>query len=307
MRYVNLHFLWRRREWSRGSGSPWIWKGHPSTSRHPGHQLLQRPGGRQVETEEVIKLKRLRYLFVTGFFHPISELFFNLPALHNKATGSRSFLWSLFDSSLKDAAVFLRLSSVSSLTLHLSVSKMKQFTDDGVPVLFWRLQRGVSLWTGKDIAVWKHQQGHSLWLAASKGALTLGPVVPYRVEAWMSPLPSTPMAALTLFQSNCTWASWSTERDPYFYNLLITFLNCSLVPVIYKTVADFSTAFYADIVCCCLPQFKVNPPQRVTAMSVLRICARASVAYWSPPLPADKPCRARVQNGAFTLVKQTGL
>ncbi len=304
MRYVNLHFLWRRREWSRGSGSPWIWKGHPSTSRHPGHQLLQRPGGRQVETEEVIKLKRLQYLIVTGFFHPILELFFNLPALHNKATGSRSFLWSLFDSSLKDAAVFLRLSSVSSLTRHLSVSKMKQFTDDRVPVLFWRLQLGVSLWTGKDITVckcqhcdWLHLRAHSHLAQLSRTGL--------KRECPPSPLPRWP--ALTLFQSNCAWASWSTERDQYFLNLLITFLNCSLVPVIYKTVADFFTAFYVDIVCCCLPEFKVNLPQTVTVMSVLRTCARASIAYWSPPLPADKPCRARVQNGAFTLVKQTGL
>ncbi len=62
-----------------------------------------------------------------------------------------------------------------------------------------------------------------------------------------------------------TWVTWSTEHDPYFYlhffHLLITFLNCSLIPAIYMTVADFSTAFYVDIICCCLPEFKVNPPQ----------------------------------------------
>ncbi len=66
-----------------------------------------------------------------------------------------------------------------------------------------------------------------------------------------------------------------------FKNLLKTFLNCSLVPVIYKTVADLSTAFYVAMVYSCLPEFKVNPPQTVTVMSVFRACARAraSVPY----------------------------
>ncbi len=87
------------------------------------------------------------------------------------------------------------------------------------------------------------------------------------------------------------WDTRSTECDLYFYphlfHLLITFLSCSLVPVIYETVADFSTAFYADIVCCWVSEFKVNPPQTVTAMSVLSVWAhaRASVLYSSPPLP----------------------
>ncbi len=40
-----------------------------------------------------------------------------------------------------------------------------------------------------------------------KGSLTLGPVSPYRAEAWLSPLPSPPQPALTLLQSNCTCAS----------------------------------------------------------------------------------------------------
>ncbi len=98
--------------------------------------------------------------------------------------------------------------------------------------------------------------------------------------------------ALTLLQSNCAWACLSYliyRMRPIFLNLLITFLitiiNCSLVPLIYRTVADFSTALYADFVCCCLPEFKVNPPQTVTMMSALRACAGASVPYWSPPLP----------------------
>ncbi len=87
------------------------------------------------------------------------------------------------------------------------------------------------------------------------------------------------------------WAVWSTESDPYFYlnffHLLIKFLNCSLVSALYKTVTNFSTALYADIVCCCLPEFKVNPPLIVTMMSAFRACAcaHASVQYWSPPLP----------------------
>ncbi len=66
-----------------------------------------------------------------------------------------------------------------------------------------------------------------------------------------------------------------------------------------------------DIECCCLPEFKVNPPQTVTMMSALRACARAraSVPYWSPPLPTvpGPTKRAWVRNGALTLVKQTGL
>ncbi len=136
-----------------------------------------------------------------------------------------------------------------------------------------------------------------------------------RHECPPSPPPCWP--ALTLLQSNCAWARLIYRARPVFllafFHLLITFFNCSVVPVIYKTVADFSTAFYTDIVHCCLPEFKVNPPQTLTAMSALRARgrARASIPYWSSPLPtvpwADKACRAWVRNGALALVKQTGL
>ncbi len=87
-----------------------------------------------------------------------------------------------------------------------------------------------------------------------------------------------------------TWAPWSTECDlyyPHFLHLLVMLLNCFLVTAIYKTVTDFSTALYADIVCCCPPAFEVNPPKTVDMMSALCACARAraSVPRWSPPLP----------------------
>ncbi len=50
---------------------------------------------------------------------------------------------------------------------------------------------------------------------------------------------------------------------------------------------DISTALYSDFVCCCLPEFKVNPLQTVTAMSALRACACAcaSVPCRSSPFP----------------------
>ncbi len=87
------------------------------------------------------------------------------------------------------------------------------------------------------------------------------------------------------------------KRDMYFqilnghvFNLAMTLFNCSLVSAIKKAVVDFSTARCLDFVCCCLPEFKVNPPQTVTAMSVLLACARAcaSVPCQSLPPPAGQ-------------------
>ncbi len=57
----------------------------------------------------------------------------------------------------------------------------------------------------------------------NEGALTLGPVVPYRAEARLSPLPSPPAG----LHSHCSGltepeharASWSMECDPYFQKL----------------------------------------------------------------------------------------
>ncbi len=49
-----------------------------------------------------------------------------------------------------------------------------------------------------------------------------------------------------------------------------------------KSVADFSTALYPDFVSCCLAEFKVNPPQTVTATLALHACA--CVPCQSPPL-----------------------
>ncbi len=128
----------------------------------------------------------------------------------------------------------------------------------------------------------------------TKGALTLGPGVPYHAkhECPPSPLPHWP--ALTLLQSNSAWArlSYLIYRAqpvflPAFFSSVSNIFNCSLGSAICKTFADFSTAFYEDIVCCCLPEFKVNPSQTVTMMLALCACAggRASVLYWSPPLP----------------------
>ncbi len=84
-------------------------------------------------------------------------------------------------------------------------------------------------------------------------------------------------------------ATWSIECNLYFqimkcrfFHLVMKLFSCS---VILKSVADFSTALYLNIVCCCLSGFKVNPPLTVTAMSALCACACASVPCRSPPLP----------------------
>ncbi len=71
-----------------------------------------------------------------------------------------------------------------------------------------------------------------------------------------------------------------------FFHFLMTLFSSSLVPTIKKTVMGFSTAFYVDIVCGCLSEFKVNPPQMVTAMSAL--CARAHACV-SPPCRSSPP------------------
>ncbi len=52
-----------------------------------------------------------------------------------------------------------------------------------------------------------------------------------------------------------------------------------------KDMADFPTVRKLGFVCCCLPEFMMNPPQTVSVMLVLRDCACAcvSVACRSPP------------------------
>ncbi len=66
---------------------------------------------------------------------------------------------------------------------------------------------------------------------------------------------------------------FSNTESSFFY-LVIKFLNCSVVSAIKKTAAEFSAACYLDLFCCCLPEFKVNPPQTVMVMSALGACAR---------------------------------
>ncbi len=60
----------------------------------------------------------------------------------------------------------------------------------------------------------------------------------------------------------------------------------------YKTVADFSTAFYADIVCCCLPEFMVNPSQTVTAM-LAPVLVLVHVLPYRTEVHLFQPCQGR--------------
>ncbi len=141
-------------------------------------------------------------------------------------------------------------------------------------------------------------------------ALWLTHSCPVPAEAWLSHLPSPPLAC-THIAPVCTRAHLSfliygvrPIFYQHFFHHVIKILNCSLVSAIYKTVVDFPTALYPDSVCCCLSKFRVNPPQTVTAMTaILAPHACASVPCWSPP----KVCRAWARNGALTLFKQTGL
>ncbi len=73
---------------------------------------------------------------------------------------------------------------------------------------------------------------------------------------------------------------------PLFFNLVMKILIVFWYSRSKRKLRLFSTTLYLDFAWCCLPKFKMNPPQTVTAMSALCPCTRAcaSVSCRSPPL-----------------------
>ncbi len=110
--------------------------------------------------------------------------------------------------------------------------------------------------------------------------------------------PLTHCLALTLLQSDRAWARLSYLINRVGPVFSLTFLlSCNKIFKFFSGIRNLKDSlgfFHCSLsgLCCCLLEFKVNPSQTVTVMSVLLVCAweRATIPCWSPPLPtAPRP------------------